>query len=47
VRGIKYAAASRLIASVSGILDRPIKSGDDNWERGALLLNELLPIQIF
>jgi hypothetical protein len=30
-RGIQYAAASRLITSVSGILDRPIKSGDDSW----------------
>ncbi|MEA2910593.1 MAG: hypothetical protein QOJ15_2674 [Bradyrhizobium sp.] len=29
-RVFQYAAASRLIISVSGILDRPVKPGDDN-----------------
>jgi hypothetical protein len=28
-RVIQYAAASRLIVNVSGILDRPVKPGDD------------------
>jgi hypothetical protein len=30
MRGIQYAAASRFLASVSGILDRPVKPGDDD-----------------
>ena len=34
-RGIQYAAASRLIASASGILDRPVKPCDDGREFGA------------
>jgi hypothetical protein len=34
-RGIQYAAASRLIPGVSGILDRPVKPGDDG-KRGAV-----------
>src|ERR1700730_2117634 len=34
-RGIQSAAASRLIARVSGILDRPVKPGDDGREFGA------------
>ncbi|QOZ23003.1 hypothetical protein XH93_04525 [Bradyrhizobium sp. CCBAU 51753] len=29
-RGIQYAAASRSITIASGILDRPIESGDDS-----------------
>jgi hypothetical protein len=29
MRGIQYAAASRLNTDVSGILDRPDKPGDD------------------
>jgi hypothetical protein len=28
-RTIQYAAASRLFSGVSGILDRPVKPGDD------------------
>jgi hypothetical protein len=30
MRGIQYAAASRLNTGVSGILDRPVKPGDDD-----------------
>ncbi|WP_342710988.1 hypothetical protein AAFG13_02120 [Bradyrhizobium sp. B124] len=29
-RGTQYAAASRLITAVSGILDRPVEPGDDS-----------------
>jgi hypothetical protein len=29
-RGIQYAAASRRISGISGILDRPVKPGDDS-----------------
>jgi hypothetical protein len=29
-RGIQYAAAGRFITAVSGILDRPVKPGDDS-----------------
>jgi GTP1/Obg family GTP-binding protein len=29
MRGIQYAAASRFVIDVSGILDRPVKPGDD------------------
>jgi hypothetical protein len=29
---IQYAAASRFIAGASGILDRPVKPGDDSGE---------------
>jgi hypothetical protein len=34
MRGTQYAAASRLIISVSGILDRPVKPGDDGGDFG-------------
>src|SRR6202030_1068494 len=34
MRGIQYAAASRLIAAVSGILGRPVRPGDDSWVCG-------------
>jgi len=30
-RAIQYAAASRSILDVSGILGRPVKPGDDGW----------------
>ncbi|TMJ21651.1 MAG: hypothetical protein E6G93_09275 [Alphaproteobacteria bacterium] len=32
-RGIQYAAPSRLKTDFSGILDRPVKPGDDLWRR--------------
>jgi hypothetical protein len=38
-RAIQYAAASRFIISVSGILGRPVKPGDDNRGRGASEFN--------
>jgi hypothetical protein len=31
-RVIQYAAASQSTATVSGILDRPVKPGDDNMQ---------------
>ena len=30
MRGIQYAVTSRVITAVSGILDRPVRPGDDN-----------------
>jgi hypothetical protein len=30
MRGIQYATASRFFTIVSGILDRPVKPGDDD-----------------
>jgi hypothetical protein len=33
-RMIQYAAASRSIAGASGILDRPVKPGDDSFAPG-------------
>jgi len=30
MRGIQYAAASRVKSGASGILDRPVKPGDDD-----------------
>jgi hypothetical protein len=33
--GIHYAAAVRIYRQRPGILDRPVKPGDDGWECGA------------
>ncbi|TMK08407.1 MAG: hypothetical protein E6G71_09030 [Alphaproteobacteria bacterium] len=35
MRGIQYAAASRFHYAFSGILDRPVKPGDDDYGCGA------------
>jgi hypothetical protein len=37
MRGIQYAAASRFFITLSGILDRPVKPGDDDWWSGAVM----------
>jgi hypothetical protein len=37
MRGIQYAAASRFLVIVSGILDRPVKPGDDDRRCGAFM----------
>jgi hypothetical protein len=34
MRGIQYAAASRFYHDCSGILDRPVKPGDDGGRDG-------------
>jgi hypothetical protein len=43
-RTIQYAAASRLFSGVSGILDRPVEPGDDGWECGAFVSQDVAAI---
>jgi len=41
-RVTQYAAASRFITTFSGILDRPVKPGDDSGEwRGVSTMDEI------